>query len=207
MTQTELAAIRERAEKATAGPWTLVGPQPERFAGTNLGGIEAPGGWICSYGITQDVDGWGCPPDDADAAFICAARTDVPALLAEIDRLRAVAVAGTVADWRRYDEVRTRLLAEFANEPNPNGVLAGIAALKGCEAAEAQEEVEKLRAEIDRLLKRGRLGGWVDAVVAALNHPQDKCRGCGAEDWPARGHKADCPVAEFLPKPDAKERP
>lgn len=78
MTDTELAAIRERCESATEGPWEKI---TER--------------WL---GIWQDIrvvafDGKYIICGDtliADAEFIAAARSDVPALLDEVDRLRGL---------------------------------------------------------------------------------------------------------------------
>ncbi|MFE9199969.1 hypothetical protein ACFYMH_28510 [Streptomyces albidoflavus] len=58
-----LAEIAARAEAATAGPWCTDGAEIYQ-------GDEADGG-------------------TADAAFVAHARTDVPALLAEVERLRA----------------------------------------------------------------------------------------------------------------------
>lgn len=65
LTKEQLEAIRQRAESATAGPWefyeTLCG---EIFPNHNDGRYT-----------------------DADLEFISKAREDIPALLAEIDRL------------------------------------------------------------------------------------------------------------------------
>lgn len=65
------AAIRQRVEAATPGPWTTHGTYVEYADG--LFEVNSTG----RYGT------WA-----ADAAFIAAARTDIPVLLAEIDRLR-----------------------------------------------------------------------------------------------------------------------
>lgn len=71
MTEDELRAIEARAEAATAGPWTI---HVEAFAAA---------AWLS--GVWQGYEGeFGVP----DAAFIAAARTDVPALIAEIRRLQ-----------------------------------------------------------------------------------------------------------------------
>jgi hypothetical protein len=72
----ELAAIKERTEQATPGPWTnheeeVVGQEVVDPAGRTL----------------VDVRG---DHEEADAEFIAHAREDVPALLAEIERLRAL---------------------------------------------------------------------------------------------------------------------
>ena len=81
MNETELDAIRERVRKATPGPWHIIregiywlfryppGPEAE-FEAHRLG-------------IEQVV---------LNAQFAAAAREDVPALLAEVDRLRRLAI-------------------------------------------------------------------------------------------------------------------
>lgn len=78
MPDEEIAAIRARVAAATAGPW---------FYDAKRGSIE-------TERFADDVvagDGWGdgvC--NDADSEFIARARTDIPALLAEIERLRSL---------------------------------------------------------------------------------------------------------------------
>ena len=64
MTPAELAEIRERCEKATPGPWARVP--------------------LCSVGVTHQ---WLTQEDDD---FCSHARTDIPALIAEVERLRTV---------------------------------------------------------------------------------------------------------------------
>lgn len=75
-----LAEIRARAEAATAGPWCT--DDWEIYQGERY---EAGAEWIgetCrAVGQSQE--------DRANAAFVAAARSDVPALLAEVERLRA----------------------------------------------------------------------------------------------------------------------
>jgi hypothetical protein len=89
MTPEELAAIRQRCENATRGPWS-----------TTLGSGEHLFTWVVrrhiNGGITFIAD---CLPDGEGLTlaeknhvpnmdFIAHARTDIPALLAEIDRLK-----------------------------------------------------------------------------------------------------------------------
>jgi hypothetical protein len=110
----ELAAINARAEAATPGPWQWVDPETDEpclpdspCATGDHGGYayrlslrtveEFPTSWVGPlprfiintaeefYEVEQDDGTWRHP----DAAFIAAARTDVPALLAEVERLRA----------------------------------------------------------------------------------------------------------------------
>lgn len=69
MTNEELQQIRERAEKATAGPWEYDGSD-----------IMAPP----FLDIVDHVY------ETADADFIAHAREDIPALMAEVERLRTI---------------------------------------------------------------------------------------------------------------------
>ena len=79
MTEEELTAIEARATAATVGPWR------HDTDGGAIGAVEAGGMALAQ--VQQRV-----PRDkarrDLDAAFIAAARVDVPALVAEVRRLR-----------------------------------------------------------------------------------------------------------------------
>lgn len=97
MNQSRLDAIRARCEAATPGPWEAVN-KSVRLAGVVCEfswGKEAPdghNGGICnclgaSYGAKKND-----PVNEqarGNAAFIAASRTDVPDLLAEVERLQA----------------------------------------------------------------------------------------------------------------------
>ena len=80
MTESDLKIIEERAAKATAKPWFTTG---ESYGASH--GLE--------YEVTDYENGgiWlaHCQKRD-DAIFIAASRTDVPALVAEVRRLRAL---------------------------------------------------------------------------------------------------------------------
>lgn len=73
LTAEQLAEIKARAEAATPGPWKRF--HMDRFSINN----EPLEKHIC--GVSQE--------SEHDAAFIAHAREDVPALLAEVERLRA----------------------------------------------------------------------------------------------------------------------
>jgi hypothetical protein len=118
-TPLDLDAIRARAEAATPGPW-LHGDEYEPgnlyehevLMSEDLPVIE----------MDSDVQG------SANAAFVAHARTDVPDLLAEIERLRAEAderdaYLGTVVD--EVETTNARLLAER------DQARAELAALRG----------------------------------------------------------------------------
>jgi hypothetical protein len=82
VTDEELNAIEARANAATPGPW-------------ELGEHE-----ILAAHSAVVVAGAGCCDPvrlDADANFICQARTDAPALVAEVRRLRAALIQAAVA--------------------------------------------------------------------------------------------------------------
>lgn len=69
LTHDELQAIKERAEKATAGPWIK---------------YDEHGRWICNYPMWDYI---GEIKEEADYNFIANVRDDVPKLIAEIDSL------------------------------------------------------------------------------------------------------------------------
>jgi hypothetical protein len=91
MTEDELKAIEARANAATPGPWDTTSEDCIVAAGDNL----------CSAGMDGDYPG---PKRTDDAAFIAAARTDVPVLVAEVRRLQKLVDApdiraAFVAGW------------------------------------------------------------------------------------------------------------
>lgn len=86
MTDDEVEAAAARAEAATAGPWVATQQAGDEWwfgAGDEVVVRGPAGGMVC---VTSD-DG------AAEMAFIAHARTDVPALAAEVLRLRALIAA------------------------------------------------------------------------------------------------------------------
>lgn len=81
MTTKRLDEIEARANAATQGPWEW---HPYMGSGATLAKPNRP---FHELNILKTTDDW--PPVAADAEFIAAARTDVPALLAEVRRLQA----------------------------------------------------------------------------------------------------------------------
>ena len=67
-----LNRIRAQADAATEGPWTGI-RYPDGFLGRVIGGN--------GFGVAEDFS------DDADAEFIAAARTTVPALLDALEKV------------------------------------------------------------------------------------------------------------------------
>ena len=78
MTQEQLDAIQGREAKATEGPWGVDGPA-QRGPGDSLAVYHVEDGGTVAY----------VQPSWDDAEFIAHARTDIPALLAEVEWLRA----------------------------------------------------------------------------------------------------------------------
>jgi hypothetical protein len=83
MTDEQLAAIRARCEAATGGPWE-VGHKCEIYTR--------------HYQVGPIGDFW----EPADARFTAHAREDIPALLAEVERLRADAELGRLVRGELY---------------------------------------------------------------------------------------------------------
>src|SRR5690606_12364587 len=86
MTAEQLQEIKTRAEAATPGPWEWDFALPTDEIKKVYGECSV---WmtLAHSGIGQWVDGQPGALDDAD--FIAHARTDVPALIAEVERLKA----------------------------------------------------------------------------------------------------------------------
>ena len=97
MTPARLDEIRRRCEAATPGPWLEGGPYPDCSVciqtAPAISDPEAPGcgpaEWEPVALICPQRDALPCPQAEANRAFVAEARTDVPALLAEVDALRA----------------------------------------------------------------------------------------------------------------------
>ncbi|MFD5875647.1 hypothetical protein [Streptomyces sp. NPDC060322] len=100
MTPDREQEIRTREQAATPGPWMSDGAE---IYGT-LGGVLMIDLWV---GETLDVENQ--ERSNADAAFIATARSAVPELLAEVDRLRT-----ELADQARATEY-------FANQSRRRG--------------------------------------------------------------------------------------
>lgn len=78
-----LRGIQERAEAATEGPWEVSG----------VDDVVQPAPFDLHRFDTMDLAIASAHESKADAAFIAAARTDVPWLLDEVARLDAVVTA------------------------------------------------------------------------------------------------------------------
>jgi hypothetical protein len=102
VTPDQLAELRRLAEAATPGPWESshnVDPPSDDNYHPNNPNREGRGEGPTITGTYRDVKAMAA----ADAAFIAAARTAVPALCAEVERLTAQVAALTqcVTEARR----------------------------------------------------------------------------------------------------------
>lgn len=85
MTEAELEAIQVRCERATGGPWVSFVEGRDHTSGCDF--IQTDG---------EDITLSGATVDDQD--FIAAARQDIPVLIEEIYRLRALIHAAGLVD-------------------------------------------------------------------------------------------------------------
>lgn len=119
MSQEQLDAIQARAEVAERGPWEVTNGGDN---GTSTF-IEGPDGDVLirnmrGHGHLSEEYVW---IEEPTAQFIAHAREDIPALLAEVDRLRALTavtedmVERAVLAYRRHSEVMNpREAGEYA---------------------------------------------------------------------------------------------
>jgi len=91
MTDEELQAIKARVEAATPGPWAMSRDEMSAGFGQHryvvVGTTTADGKKLVDWRLL--VEGMRGADAVHDAEFIAQARTDVPALLAEVERLQA----------------------------------------------------------------------------------------------------------------------
>ena len=93
MTPEQIAAIKARAEAATKGPWTSPWDLPDDATEDQIY-IAGPRGEMVVGTMWYDGQHFACA--EQDAAFICHARSDVPALVAEVERLRKALEAAKI---------------------------------------------------------------------------------------------------------------
>jgi hypothetical protein len=88
LTEAKLAEIEERLERATPGPWAC----KDRLGGGGCFVFSEETFHVVA--LEEDEEpAVAVPLGRGDAAFIAAAREDVPLLLAEVRRLRALRAA------------------------------------------------------------------------------------------------------------------
>lgn len=105
LTQAELNAIKERAEKATPGPWSFDGDFTARINGMLEPVIYAGYGELFVR--------------DEDKDFITSAHTDITKLVAEVERLKS-AIAEAISDIETIspNEAKKTLLEAIENGEN-----------------------------------------------------------------------------------------
>lgn len=99
MTDDELSQIEARANAATPGPWREIRrDDPSCAAEYVIAGADD-----ISVACTSCNGEYCTGMTDADCAFIAAARTDVPALVAEVRRLRDIVERVRAADLAQIE--------------------------------------------------------------------------------------------------------
>lgn len=94
MTPLDLAPIEARAEAATKGPWDTLGGNlvraiaADRELAVPIFRSEAPVDWHKNKRLTHPVFVRAYRDEVNNATFIAHAREDIPALIAEVRRLR-----------------------------------------------------------------------------------------------------------------------
>lgn len=124
LTDQQLADIRAREAAATRGPWSTArdAGYAEEYGETfvaNWSGEYMLGVGDISFGVGEEAE--------ADLAFVLGARSDVPALLAELDRLSEQldrARRGWRIATRRSDLLRAELTRRRTDDLNIRGALA-----------------------------------------------------------------------------------
>jgi hypothetical protein len=75
----DLTPIKARLANATCGPWEAY----SAMCCPDMGGVSGPKGSVCAHQVGR----YGHPMSIEDAEFVAAARADVEALVAEVERL------------------------------------------------------------------------------------------------------------------------
>lgn len=97
MTEEELKAIKDRADKASAGPWTCGIPDDEGQIWVDVGDREAATRRFYWHDMEMATG-----KDLYNAEFIAHAREDVPALIAEVERLNEYVRELEAANYDAY---------------------------------------------------------------------------------------------------------
>jgi FtsZ-binding cell division protein ZapB len=143
----DIDAIRRREQAATPGPWKAVDFGDDTDPRTAYGVWGKDDDDLC---IFEDVDTL-----LADAEFIAHARQDIPALLAEIDRLRGAqatysrAVADAQQERDEFRDETVTLTTELANTSAALTESRTQAATYANEIGALKAELEQMRAERD----------------------------------------------------------
>ena len=102
----DLEAIKARAEAATPGPWAVPGANVFRVIAPEAEHHNPRMGACPPYPWRVIAEPSSYDPSAADAEFIAHARTDVPDLVAEVERLRTELIGWQDGYVRREVEPR-----------------------------------------------------------------------------------------------------
>ena len=94
MTELDLEAIKARCEAATPGPWHQL-----------FNTTDGPGVGIYKNLDQRQQSMLACRMSDGDQIFVAHARADVPALVAEVERLREALMRAHDKIGRLYNHV------------------------------------------------------------------------------------------------------
>ena len=113
ITTTELAEIKARADLATPGPWVAEtgGASPEGYDLV----VHAPGKFRF---IAAGGDLMGAFREKVDAEFASSSRADVPRLVAEVERLNAIAEVAAGYEWALNMLEQLIDKSEYARRPS-----------------------------------------------------------------------------------------
>lgn len=112
----DLEAVERRVNAATQGPW--INDDNEGFSRWKIWERCAPSGHRKPGAIIALLEN-DC---EEDAAFIAHARTDIPALLAEIHKLReALVLVRMSGSWQLLADETKRIIDAAITDPKPNG--------------------------------------------------------------------------------------
>ena len=141
LTKDELAAIRERAEKAAPGPWDTDSHAPDWITAKDPYGhgwfhVAETRGWghLTERGACGFDEQKACEIQNATTAFIAASRDAIPALVAEVRRLTHELETARTANTTYIADADLYRQAEVARY----------------ERADALEQVARLTAQRDR---------------------------------------------------------
>lgn len=195
----DLDAIEARASAASSGPWHteddgddgpggVFGPSREFVAETYTG--ESSGG-IVAEAITG-----GPQQQRANATFVAHTRTDVPALLAEVRRLRGQLAACVDALGVTVPPDATAADAIVDEHQRATGEARALRLARDA----AEEEVRRLRAplDLDAIEKRSATG--CDMCDASATRACDTCRANVCDGHASEYH--GCDTAVLLPLAD-----
>jgi hypothetical protein len=191
---TELDAIEARAKAATPGPWRQGAVDKIRVFGDPDGETLAPGLGRCVCIVNQ----WtGEERRDADAAFIAAAREDVPRLVAALREARKQ--LAEVVDYAARQDAE---LATLRAEPARRTADAALDAAASWEQRlrNAMKNIASVTEDRDRLARENEALRDLWRDVTKTDRRTGVCLSCGeAPCWgrcPAKAMNAALGVAE-----------